>query len=506
MVYGMADHYFIVSALRSHGKPAYSCFLTLFRWHFLRGDGMSVSGEPVASTGWRGRLRISESLDEARALRGEVVVWRDRWDTIDAMGGHLTQLDLLSTVVLGLVDEIARRIDAIDPAIGTGSVYEECRNSDLRLLHARRLWRWYADKLDQRAGPPGDTVVPTLLSADEVVWSCWKTAFTTLGGTLPAAPIPYLAPQFSASATPRTSPPPDLRPGLDDLLRRHIEQLPVAVIGLPPVCSRRPWWIILSAHEASHHVQFELLGLEDLTQEQVVAAAYGVGDDVELAEAWRPWCRELFADTCSVLLTGPAAIWAVGELEMRTPSGLRKSASEGYPPPLVRLSVLQTLAAQAGIPAGGWAFPGQAETGSAADDERLQGLLTAVPAVTSALLGLTASAGRPLRSLAGPTADAYRDGRIAGWRAELLGADEPFPVRTLEAARFCASAGVEAWELFDGTDEAFGERLSGRMLRVLPQCREPGTRAATAVPAAADVTRRITADLYQRSTLEMAAT
>jgi hypothetical protein len=467
---------------------------------------MSVSGEPVMSTGWHGRLRISESLGEARALRGEAVAWRDRWDTIDAMGGHLTQLDLLSTVVLGLVDEIVRRIDAIDPAIGTGSVYEECRNEDLRLLHARRLWRWYADKLDQRAGPPDDAVVLTLLSADEVVWSCWKTAFTTLGGTMPAAPIPYLAPQFSASATPRTSPPPDLRPGLDDLLRRHIERLPVAVIGLPPVCCRRPWWIILSAHEASHHVQFELPCLEELTQEQVVAAAYRAGDDVELAEAWRPWCRELFADACSVLLTGPAAIWAVGELEMRTPSRLRTSASESYPPPLVRLSLLRALAAQAGIPAGDRAFPGQAETDSAADDERLQGLLTAVPAVTSALLGLKSSAGRPLRELASTTADAYRDGRIGGWRAELLGADEPYPAQTLEAARFCAAAGVQAWELFGGTDERFGERLSGRMLDVLPRCREPGVRAGTAGPAAADVTRQLVADLYQRDAVGMAAT
>ena len=349
-------------------------------------------------------------------------------------------------------------------------------------------------------------MVLTLLSADEVVWSCWKTAFTTLGGALPAAPIPYLAPQFSASATPRTSPPPDLRPGLDDLLRRHIERLPVAVIGLPPICCRRSWWIILSAHETSHHVQFELPCLEELTQEQVVAAAYGAGHDVELAEAWRPWCRELFADTCSVLLTGPAAIWAVGELEMRTPSGMRKSASDSYPPPLVRLSVLRVLAAQAGIPAGVRAFLGQAESDSAADDERLQGLLTAVPAVTSALLGLESSEGRPLRSLADTTADAYRDGRIAGWRAELLGADEPFPARTLEAARFCAAAGVEAWVLFDGTDEGFGERLSGRMLGVLPRCREQGVRAATAAPAVTDVTQQLVADLYQSGAVEMAAT
>ena len=109
---------------------------------------------------------------------------------------------------------------------------------------------------------------------------------------------------------------------MDDLLRKHVEQLPVAALALPPVCCRRPWWVILSAHEASHHVQFESPGLEQLAQDQVVGAAYAVTEDVELAEAWRPWCRELFADALSVLLTGPAAIWAVDELETRTAPGM----------------------------------------------------------------------------------------------------------------------------------------------------------------------------------------
>jgi hypothetical protein len=466
---------------------------------------MGVSGAPTGPASLRGRLRIGQSLGEARALRGEVAAWRARWDSIDAMGGHLTVLDLLSGVVLGLVDEITRRIDAINPGHGTGTVYEECRGEDIRLLHARRLWRWYADKLDQRTGPPDDAVVRTLLAADEVVWSCWKTAFTALGAALPPAPVPYLTPQYSASATPRTDPPPDLRPGRDDLLLRHIELMPVAVIGLPPVCIRRAWWLILSAHEAGHHLQFELPDLEELTQAQVVMAAYRADDDVELAEAWRPWCRELFADACSVLLTGSAASWAVGELEMRAPTGLGSSASGSYPPPLVRLAVLDAVGERAGLPAGQQAFADQ-DGAAVPDDGPVARMLAAVPAVADALVGLTPAEGRPLRSLAETTATAYRDGRVAGWRAELLGTDEPFPVRTLEAARCWAAAGVQAWERSGDADEMTAERLSGRLLDVLPRCREPGVRAGGTAPAADDIARQLIADLYQADAGRLALT
>jgi hypothetical protein len=447
----------------------------------------------------RSRLRIDESLGEAVALREEVEAWRSGWGAVDAMGVHLTHLDLLYTVVLGLVDEIARRIGVIGQATGVGEVYEKCRREDVRLLHARRLWRWYADKLDQRAGPPDDPVVQTLQAADEVLWSCWKTAFTLLGEAVPPAPIPYVAPLYSATATPRTDPPPELRPGPDDLLRKHIERLPVAAVGLPPICCRRPWWIILTAHEAGHHVQFEAAQshLEELTQERVVAAAYGSGHDVELAEAWRPWCRELFADACSVLLVGPAAVWAVAELEMRTTAGLRKSPSGSYPPPLVRLSVLRAVASEAGMaveqPAGAEA----ASPDAAGGDDRIGRLLACVPDVAIALTSLDPASGHPLRSLGDATTTAYGDGgSVASWRSELLGADEPIPQRTLDAARFCVAAGVDTWERFGG-QPGLAEQLASRLRTILPLCREPGTRAAGVTHDADDVTRQFVADLYQ---------
>lgn len=411
------------------------------------------------------------------------------------MGGHATALDLLSAVVLGLIDEIAARIGATDPCLTDGAVYEKCRSEDLRLLHARRLWRWYADRLDQRAGSGDDAELQTLEAADEVIWSCWKTAITALGEPPSAAPIPYLSAQFSAYTTPRTDPPEGLRPGMDDLLRKHVDQLPVATVALSPVCCRRPWWLIVIAHEVSHHVQFESPGLEQMTQEQVVGAAYAVTGDAELAEAWRPWSRELFADACSVLLVGPAAIWAVGELETRTPAGMTRSPSGSYPPPLLRLAMLHAAANLAGLPP--WEA-GQAEEQAPPRDDRLRRLLACVPDVAAALLALKSASGQPLHSVGRQAVAAYATGgSVSGWESELLGVHDPVPRQTLDAARFCAAAGVHAWQR-SGTREGAADWLSGRLRAVLPLCREPGARGGGgAPPDAGALTRRFAADLYE---------
>jgi hypothetical protein len=449
------------------------------------------------------RARIAETLGEIRALRGEIDEWRTQWDVFDALGAHLTQLDLLTRVLFGLLEEISSRTRSIPASSSPGLVYEACRREDRNLLHARRLWRWYADKLDQRSGPAGSSRVRALRAADELTWSCWKTSLTSLGvanSALPAAPIPYLAPQFAASATPRTDPPPDLRPGKkDDLLIRHVEKLPIPVIALPPACERRPWWLILAAHEASHHVQFESPGLQARTQEAVTDA---LGDD---AEEWLPWCRELFADAGAILLTGPAALWAIEELEMRDAPGLLIAPSGSYPPPLVRLAVAHRVADQAGLPArvaNNAERPGDPEAVKQAvtADDRARRLLASVPRVAGALLSLTAETGGKLRSLASTTVRGYDDGVIADWGVQLLGLSEPVPEQGLATARFCAAGSVTGWELVaamrgeEAMDDA-AQRLAARVLAVLPDCREPGTRAAARAPDAAALTREILADL-----------
>src|SRR6202000_1798913 len=128
------------------------------------------------------------------------------------------------------------------------AVYQECRQADERLLYVRRLWRWYSDKFDQRAGSDDDPLTLTLRAADEVIWSCWKTALKNLAvGQKFDVPVPlaYLSPQFAASATRRADFPPGLRPEVYKILDRHVGQLPIPVIALPLMCQRRPWWLVV---------------------------------------------------------------------------------------------------------------------------------------------------------------------------------------------------------------------------------------------------------------------
>jgi hypothetical protein len=449
------------------------------------------------------RARLSESLDEQRALATQIAAWHSRWDASYAIGRHRAQLDLLAGLTRGLLDILIDETGKIDLSGDAAAVYSECRQADERLHYVRRLWRYYADKFDQRTGPEDDAVTRTLRAADEVIWSCWKTAVRNLGAPPEfrfPAPLAYLSSQFSASTSHRDTYPADLRPGLHAVFDSHVRQLSIPVIALPPVCQRRPWWLVIAAHEVGHQVQWGLPGVRERTSEAIAGAARG-----RLAARWASWGEELFADACAVLLTGPAVIWAITELETRTAPVL---GTERYPPPAVRLAVARTIAGKAGLAdAAGQvredlvtAPSGPGPNGDIAE------LLGAVPAVADAILRVAPDGGTELLGLASLTARAYRDGVIGYWAEALLSQAAPVPEETLGAARFCVAGSVAAWQQVagrDSTDQDLADQtafLAGQVRRILPGCAEPGVRGG---PAGADVrdraaelARLFAADLY----------
>jgi hypothetical protein len=441
------------------------------------------------------RARMAESLDELRALDAEVAAWHAQWDESYAVSRHRTQLDFLTELTRNLIDILISDISQIDLTEHAGTVYAECRQADERLHYVRKLWRYYADKFDQRAGPADDPVTRTLRAADEVIWSCWKTALKNLGAPpefFMPAPLAYLSPQFTASTSHRTDYPSDLRPDLHKVFAGHVRQLSIPVITLPPVCQRRPWWLVVAAHEVGHHVQWALPGVEEQTKDAITAAVGG-----SLAARWPGWHRELFADACAVLLTGPAMIWAITELETRPDPAPGTPPDPRYPPPLVRLAVAGAVAEKAGL----LNSPLPSRPGG---DGEIAELLGSVPAVADALLGVTSDRGTKLCELATATARAYDQDVIGYWARALLSQDAPRPEDNLGAARFCVAGSVAAWQSVarDSSDGELADRtafLAGQVRQVLPDCAEPGVRGGPpgrgTKAGAAELARHFAADL-----------
>ena len=94
-------------------------------------------------------IRKAESLAELNALRGDIATWQSHWENGKAVQAHRTQLTLLTDVLDAVITDIEKWArNEFDLAAGAGQAYEACRKADKLSLHARRLWRWYADKID----------------------------------------------------------------------------------------------------------------------------------------------------------------------------------------------------------------------------------------------------------------------------------------------------------------------------------------------------------------------
>ena len=398
-------------------------------------------------------IRVAESLAELNVLREDIATWQDYWENSEAVQAHRTQLTLLTDVLHAVITDIEQWArNEFDLAADAGPAYAACGKADKLTLTARRLWRWYADKIDHLSDEPTSPEERTVRAADELIWSCWKTAWTHLrpGEPPPSAPIPYLEAEFAASATPREKVPQGIRPGdADEPLKKHISLLPIPVIALPSACARRPWWLIVAAHETGHLVQDQLTLVPDTVRD----LERNSGDDADL---WGTWGRELFADAFSVLLAGPAAIWAIAELEMRADLN-QLCAGSAYPPPLVRVEVANEVARQAGIADYDPGFPPMPH------DDQIAQLVAHAPAVATALLGLLGGSGHEPNGLGTQTADAFSEpgGSIAIWRDNLL-SNEDTAHRTQPACRpiLCLRFYVAAW-LGIARDVAARQRLGG---------------------------------------------
>jgi hypothetical protein len=418
-----------------------------------------------------GAVRVEQCRQELERLANDVDRWISERTYADAHGRHSSQLASLSETLACALKAIWARLDAVPERTSVGETYEYCRDLETRALVVQRLWQFFASKWDQRE----DAGLRSLLAAaDEVVWSCWAGPFRVLGRAPGPAPIPYIEPHFSAHATPRARPPVEFRVA-DGLLDSMIAKLPIPLIGLPPICASRPWWLVMIAHETGHHVAYDLLG-EPLIPKVRTLLVEAAERRREANPEWPVWAEELFADAFAVACVGDAHLWAIEELELGDEQRMLADAGS-YPPALARHAFNREML----VTLGGWDKPRQRPSSAS---PHLQHLFQSAGPVMRALVQtpLSDDESSSLRSLCDWRPERFTEsGAKAGFSRDLLAARPSIAREDLAAARMVVAGSVAAWLSISREPEpARREELRGRLctrtIDLITRCREPGVR------------------------------
>lgn len=336
--------------------------------------------------------RVDRSRAEMSAFLEDLTAWRERRADDDSDQRHASQLAAVDSLLRGAASVLRGELDsvAVDLAAPSppapGDVYERCLALDRRIGWLQRLWKYFRDLFDQRDDP---RYRPLLDAADEVVESCFRPVIAMaqlhgLTGAAPSSPLPFLEFELSPATTPATVVPRILeRDASPAVLTSVLSRLPFSAVHLPAASLRSPWWLVFTAHEAGHCVQAEL-GLDGSFRDHVEAKMRLVASSF-FAEQWAEWADEIFADSYSLLMMGPAALRGLLEFELKTPASMRRMPSS-YPPSAVRLALMAALLDDLGL-GGKLALSGVDPAAIVAGDKDAEAHLALVPHVVTILRG-----------------------------------------------------------------------------------------------------------------------
>jgi len=440
----------------------------------------------VISVAWR----IAEDRLEIGRLRAELREWLARRRKDDDQQQFKTQLQSLEDVLLTALAGVERVLGDAEKTEGLAAV-DVCRRVERATVWVRRIWTFFRSRFDQRDDPSKRKV---LAAADEMVWSCYVEPFRALNGTIPPAPLPYIDDRFSPYAVPRVDLPADLRFDVEaTFIKEFLSQLPIPLIGLPPGSLEYPWTLALVAHEVGHHVQYDLQqGGAFVPQFGTwIETALGPAASPELVARWTGWGREIFADAWSVVMIGPAALWALVDLEVGADERLLRW-HDAYPSPLVRFSLmaglLRALEVEP-IDALRGVDPESRRIGPSLvrDNKDLRSVLVedldAARSVATALAEIPVINDLTLADLGRWEKRHFVPyGTTSDWTSAFGAVDDPVPLTTVESARLATSGAVWAWAglsgLKDDDRETSRRALHERVIRTIARCREPYVRAA----------------------------
>jgi hypothetical protein len=311
--------------------------------------------------------------------------------------------------------------------------------------------------------------------ADEMIWSLYSRPIDKAmrrglrSGPAPA-PVAFIEEQYSPEAFPSEMVPPDLKDESEatNLLKDHLNRMPVPIVRMTPACVELPWLVVYLAHETGHHLQFDLLPQRRLVSEfrQVIESAVRAktaSDDA--AKKWGSWSKEIFADIFSVIAMGPWAVWAMVELDFKSQQRLNEER-DGYPPPSMRLALLAEACDRL--------------TGTVSGTKALRGLFQPEEsalraAVLDAALGVLPGLGGTLSDFWGGIPSTLSQD-VAVWHNVLYEKEARDPQPDLKNARVLTAAAMTTWEKLAG--ETAREALT-------QSCSELGARYVGKVAAGA---------------------
>jgi hypothetical protein len=301
------------------------------------------------------QVRIEQTRRELEIIKRDIAKDLEKRQKSDAQGRYASQLMGLQKVLTESITTLQIEIAGLDDHSPSDTIYAICREYDECVLLLRRVLAYYRNKYDQRDDGRFKDV---LLAADDVVWSCYAGVFQNATGAAKPpkpVPLPYIEPEYSPVAVPRDQPTPDVRPDrANPLLWRYLKELPIPIVGLPPVCVEQPWWLIYLGHELGHHLQYDLMPEQGLVKHfkqflrTTIQAAPGADVDND-AQRWARWGEEIFADICSVYCMGHWAARAIVELIRDKDRAMLCYADNRYPCPVVRLHLLAEVAQRLGL-------------------------------------------------------------------------------------------------------------------------------------------------------------
>ncbi len=240
------------------------------------------------------------------SLPEELKDWRERAQKANSLEKNHSQIDRLSRQIEGLQAMVmAELVKAVDD----GELWLRAESLEKKALIVHTLWDQFRSRLSLRLVSPFDTY---LALADAYARECYVPVYRHLhkiaSDQLCPAPLvtfdhqvsPWMKPEAGAAEL-------DGRDGTlltAQQLQDALEQLPLALIGLPWSYITYLPHIALLAHEVGHAIERSAQLTKPL--DQAVGDAK-LGDEKRRA-AWQDWRKEVFADWYGCAMGGPAFV------------------------------------------------------------------------------------------------------------------------------------------------------------------------------------------------------